>query len=54
VNKARGDLSEHYARDYTERDPDGQITLKGIQTTGGASVSVVSMNLLSNLSRFID
>jgi hypothetical protein len=31
MDKARDDLSEHYARDHTERDPDCQITLKGVQ-----------------------
>jgi hypothetical protein len=31
VDKARGDLPKHHARDHTERNPDGQITLKGIQ-----------------------
>ena len=31
VDKARGCLPEHYARDHTERDLDCQITLKWIQ-----------------------
>jgi hypothetical protein len=57
MDKARGDLPEHHARDHTARDPDGQITLKGIQLLldyWWRTISVVSMSLLNQSSRIID